>query len=53
VRIEYDENNKPVLRTEENGVKITISFCEEPKHSDLKKRIVDLLTSAYETRVIA
>jgi hypothetical protein len=53
VRIEYDENNKPVLKTEENGVKITISFCEEPKHSDLKKRIVDLLTSAYETRVIA
>jgi hypothetical protein len=53
MRIEYDENNKPVLRTEENGVKITISFCEEPKHSDLKKRIVDLLTSAYETRVIA
>ena len=53
MRIEYDENNKPVLRTEENGVKITISFCEEPKHSDLKKLIVDLLTSAYETRVIA
>ena len=53
MRIEYDENNKPVLKTEENGVKITISFCVEPKHSDLKKRIVDLLTSAYETRVIA
>ena len=53
MRIEYDENNKPVLKTEENGVKITISFCEEPKHSDLKKRIVDLLTSAYENRVIA
>lgn len=53
MRIEYDENNKPVLKTEENGVKLTISFCEEPKHSDLKKRIVDLLTSAYETRVIA
>lgn len=53
MRIEYDENNKPVLKTEENGIKITISFCEEPKHSDLKKRIVDLLTSAYETRVIA
>ena len=53
MRIEYDENNKPVLKTEENGVKITISFCEEPRHSDLKKRIVDLLTSAYETRVIA
>ena len=48
MRIEYDENNKPVLKTEENGVKITISFCEEPKHSDLKKRIVDLLTSAYK-----
>lgn len=53
MRIEYNENNKPVLKTEEDGVKITISFCEEPKHSDLKKRIVDLLTSAYETRVIA
>lgn len=53
MRIEYDENSKPVLKMEENGVKITISFCEEPKHSDLKKRIVDLLTSAYETRVIA
>lgn len=53
MRIEYDENNKPVLKTEENGVKLTISFCEEPKHSDLKKRIVDLLTSAYGNRVIA
>lgn len=51
MRFEYDENKKPILKTEENGVKITISFSEKPKNTELKETIVDLLTSAYENRV--
>ena len=50
---EYDENRKPILKMEDNGVKITISFSEKPKNADLKQTIVDLLTSAYENRVTA
>lgn len=49
---EYDENKKPILKMEENGVKITISFSEKPKNTDLKRTIIDLLTSAYEQKVL-
>lgn len=53
MQFEYDENRKPILKMEDNGVKITISFSEKPKNTDLKQNIVDLLTSAYENRVTA
>ena len=53
MQFEYDENRKPILKREDNGVKITISFTEKPKNTDLKQNIVDLLTSAYENRVTA
>ena len=53
MRFEYDKDQNPVLKMEENGVKITISFSDKPKNTDLKQTIVDLLTSAYETRVTA
>ena len=53
MQFEYDENRKPILKMEDNGVKITISFSEKPKNADLKQTIVDLLTSAYENRVTA
>lgn len=53
MRFEYTENKKPVIKMEDNGVKITISFSDKPKNTDLKSIIVDLLTSAYENRVTA
>ena len=53
MRFEYDENKKPILKMDDNGVKMTISFWDKPKTTDLKKTITDLLTSAYETRVTA
>ena len=49
----YDENKKPILKMENNGVKITISFSDKPKNTNLKQTIVELLTSAYENRVTA
>ncbi len=52
MRFEFDENRKPILKMEDNGVKITISFSDKPKNTNLKQTIVDLLTSAYEQKVI-
>ena len=50
MRFEYDEKNKPILITESNGIKIKISFSDNPKNIDLRQTIVDLLSSAYENR---
>lgn len=52
MRFYYDENNTPILKMEDNGVKLTISFSDTPKCSNLKQTIVDLLTSAYEQKVL-
>ena len=52
MRFEYDEKNKPILITERNGIKIKISFSDNPKNIDLRQTIVDLLSSAYENRVL-
>ncbi|MCI9448843.1 MAG: hypothetical protein HFE30_01130 [Clostridiales bacterium] len=47
------ESQKPILKTENEGVKIVISFSENPRSSNLKESIVELLTAAYENRVTA
>ena len=52
MQFDYDKNEKPILRMEENGVIMTISFSEEPKNSNLKRTIIDLLTSVYGQKVI-
>ena len=52
MRLDYDENNTPILKMEDNGVKLTISFSDAPKCSNLKQTIIDLLTSAYEQKVL-
>ena len=43
MRFEYDVNNKPILKMNDNGVALTISFSENPNKTDLKQTIVDLL----------
>lgn len=50
--LEYDENKKPVLKMSDKDVTITISFSDAPKNKELKQTIVELLTSAYEDKVI-
>lgn len=52
MKIFYDENNNPVLKVEDNGVKISISFADAPKCSNLKETIIDLLTSSYEQKLL-
>ena len=52
MKLEY-ENKKPVLKLEENDVSITVVFSDNTQSTNLKKIILDLLTSAYENRVTA
>ena len=50
MKLEY-ENKKPVMKLEENDVSITVVFSDNPQKTNLKKKIFDLLTSAYENRI--
>jgi len=36
--------------TKNNGVSISVSFCESESHSDIRSAILELLTNAYEQR---
>ena len=46
-------NESPVIRTEYNGVQITITFDEtaEGEGKNVKQIIMDMLTRAYERRI--
>lgn len=37
--------------TQNNGVSISVSFCESESHSDIRSAILELLTNAYEQRL--
>lgn len=50
LRLEY-EDGKPVMRMEKDGVKMTFHFAETPPPNDIKKVIVDILTSQYIGKV--
>lgn len=50
LRLEY-EDGKPVMRMEKDGVKMTFRFAETPPPNDIKKVIVDILTSQYIGKV--
>ena len=52
MKLEY-ENKKPVLKLKENDVSITVVFSDNTQNTNMKKKIIDLLTSAYENRVTA
>jgi len=49
---ENRENNIPAFRTENNGVEIIVTFREQAGERDVKGIILELLTGAYERRVI-
>ena len=37
MRFEYNEKREPIIKTEESGVRIIISFLDNPKHANLRK----------------
>ena len=37
--------------TQNNGVSISVTFCESETHSDIRSTILELLTNAYEQRL--
>lgn len=41
----------PVIYIESNGIKITITFSEKSGESNVKERILELLTDSYEKRI--
>lgn len=50
LRLAY-EGGKPVMKMEKDGVKMTFYFADAPSVIDVKKVIVDLLTSQYIGKV--
>ena len=47
-----DSFNRPILKAEQNGTVVVIAFSEEPAKTTLKENILDLLTAAYEKRMV-
>ena len=47
-----DSLNRPILKAEQNGTVVVIAFSEESTKSSLKESILDLLTAAYEKRMV-
>ena len=41
----------PIIRTEYNGVQVTITFDETASDKNIKQIIMDILTRAYERRI--
>ena len=41
----------PIIRTEYNGMQVTITFDENAGDKDIKQIIMDILTRAYERRI--
>ena len=41
----------PIIRTEYNGVQVTITFDETSGDKNIKQIIMDILTRAYERRI--
>lgn len=41
----------PIIRTEYNGIQVTITFNETAGDKDIKQIIMDILTRAYERRI--
>ena len=41
----------PIIRTEYNGVQVTITFDETAGDKNIKQIIMDILTRAYERRI--
>ena len=45
------ESESPIIRTEYNGVQVTITFDETAGDKNIKQIIMDMLTRVYEHRI--
>jgi len=45
------EEKSPVIKIEQSGVSITVTFAESAEENNTKETILDLLTNAYEKRI--
>lgn len=41
----------PVIRIEQGGVSVTVTFAESAEEKNTKETILELLTNAYEKRI--
>lgn len=48
---EMQKSESPIIRTEYNGVQVTITFDENADDKNIKQIIMDILTRAYERRI--
>lgn len=46
------KNHPPLIRTEHNGVQITIAFTEDAPERNIKQILVDMLTKSYERKIV-
>ena len=45
------KSESPIIRTEYNGMQVTITFDENAGEKNIKQIIMDMLTRAYERRI--
>ena len=49
----YNESGQPILKTEKDDVMVVIAFAEKPAAESLKQTVLELLTIAYEKRIVS
>lgn len=49
--VKMQKSESPIIRTEYNGVQVTITFDENADDKNIKQIIMDILTRAYERRI--
>ena len=49
--IQGTKEKSPIIKIQQGGISITISFSDEKEESNTKETILELLTNAYEKRI--
>ena len=52
ITTDIGEKYTPLIRTEHNGVQITIRFTEDAPERNIKQILVDMLTKSYERKIV-
>ena len=47
------EDDKPVMKMESDGVRMTFRFAEQEAETDVKENIVNILTSQFIRRTVS
>ena len=45
------KEKSPVIRIEQGGVSVTVTFSDKKEENNTKETILELLTNAYEKRI--